>query len=1131
MALSLYATLVYTHQHTCLSSTFSSDVLAKFVTLVMVHAASADDAAPLIAIINKHIQQSPTSAALWTLLKICVAIRKGDRALASIPAVMDTITVMREAVICSENGATHREYLSTIVVFARILDIKHYTAYRTLIDTILRTASPALATALVKILVDVQWEQFTALLLPAVVAFIDRTFVESPKEMLLLIAYVLRMDAFDGNALSSCVGEGGRLRFAGESIGAYLVDTVANAASNVHSVIQQFNEAGEGALTTVVAALSCIPRVVLARNDDTAWAVVTKLVEATAAHMATSVTLAQQHGRVILFVRSLRASIALAGVHTDKLPCLWPFAISALHACSKNTALLETVHDYMVAVRTAMPAETFSAQAMLMLYSTLKQNLLSPDAALRLVTLRILSIYDAVPYVTADTADPSAIPTQPFFELLLTVERTPNTVECYREKLMHLRRIHSVVVANRQLPFTYVDIVPRFCCGLLTVNFQPVWEDAMKLLMAFGEVLFRSDDGKGVKGNEMLWDIWWTELQRSAEIVEEELSTHDCFALALASDHVDYIEQHDPRSLFGDISVCTITKMSWDASHFFKTSSTGLLNEALLESMASDTTAASRFDRANYHALLMRAVTTYAPKLAEARATSDFVPMFLAFYNGQYEKSHAAVTTLTSGVDVPAPTAPVKFLRKRLVLFLELFGKFRNPSATIKDPAMNFSLATIYHHLLTKNDPQLQRLALECLRTYRNEVVMHYADRLLALIEDATFRDELSALQSDTEIPAHHRHDLLRLVIRILFGKIVRQKAGASVGEGAASMRTVMARRSAVLGFLAGCQEDELRFFVDDLLLAPFNGVCDAHAAGGQFVFAEAACAAMTEVGHRTQIAYLHLLEDLCKQMGAFLSPYLDQMMLVLMYLLRGAQCTIDAGVQVTNPMDVDCNEAEEEEAAAGSTHLLKRAREIRSMALRRLADIFSLKLNNLDADEEGSACAFDFTPYMPALFEHILTPRIRLLAVENTQSPTALLDLLWAWSKSPVYVGYLATYDASLLPALFACLSAVNVKPAVVGRVLDVVEFILAKVEPTGESDLTVGQAILSPHVGALLDHLEQVLVSAPSLQSKGDMVSRDHLVQRQIRILSEMAQFTRKPAQLWRLVDLLLPCRLGMF
>ena len=121
------------------------------------------------------------------------------------------------------------------------------------------------------------------------------------------------------------------------------------------------------------------------------------------------------------------------------------------------------------------------------------------------------------------------------------------------------------------------------------------------------------------------------------------------------------------------------------------------------------------------------------------------------------------------------------------------------------------------------------------------------------------------------------------------------------------------------------------------------------------------------------------------------------------------------------------------------------------------------------------------------------------MLDIENTQTPGALLDLFHTWAQRLEYVLYLVRYDNSVLPKVYNCLVATNVKPAVISKVLDIVE----QLQSHAVADEAIFGQVFKPHVSCLLEDLSTLVT-----RSKGNVSAvTDVLGRRQITILSELA------------------------
>lgn len=102
---------------------------------------------------------------------------------------------------------------------------------------------------------------------------------------------------------------------------------------------------------------------------------------------------------------------------------------------------------------------------------------------------------------------------------------------------------------------------------------------------------------------------------------------------------------------------------------------------------------------------------------------------------------------------------------KSLCVHLTLFSLFHNPKALSKEPQVK----KIYLRMLCHRDSDIQKIAVKCLLTYKFSYVMPYKDNLERLLEDESFRDELTLLTEDegnAVVDLAHREGLMPIVIR-----------------------------------------------------------------------------------------------------------------------------------------------------------------------------------------------------------------------------------------------------------------------------------------------------------------------------------------------------------------------------
>ena len=360
---------------------------------------------------------------------------------------------------------------------------------------------------------------------------------------------------------------------------------------------------------------------------------------------------------------------------------------------------------------------------------------------------------------------------------------------------------------------------------------------------------------------------------------------------------------------------------------------------------------------------------------------------------------------------------------------------------------------------------------------------------LHALLDDVRWREELTALDMGKFQP-QDRPELVGVIIRLLYGMML-EKRGRSRGAD---------RRASVLGTLGGCTDEELELLVD-LMLRPMGSSSSARRDG-----AFAVRIVPADVSEKQQVGYLTLLGDVVKNLGPRLVSCWPALLGTTIDLLNHSQARIGTAQKLVDTGEVDVDEADVEELEdvneLGSTSKITRS--IRQLGLKRFADFFR------------SSATYDFAPYMRESFKTFVSPRLATLDQENTQAPSALLELFYTWTLEREHVRFLVDFDSRTLPQVYACLVATNVKPAVVSRIFDIVDRVLS----FSTTDDFIAEHVVRPHVSLLLTNLSLLVERA-----KGVAVVSSPLGQRQVGILSEIAQYLTDAAQASTLLRLFSP------
>lgn len=389
------------------------------------------------------------------------------------------------------------------------------------------------------------------------------------------------------------------------------------------------------------------------------------------------------------------------------------------------------------------------------------------------------------------------------------------------------------------------------------------------------------------------------------------------------------------------------------------------------------------------------------------------------------------------------------------------------------------------------------------------------------MLDESRWRDELSALDigflpddKDTEITeqdvrvggidANSRKEVIPVLVRLLYGLLGAKQARKHSGPD---------RRSAILQALSGLREsdDEMGVFIE-LMLAPFP-----ESATKPFVAEDVGLRGLDEGTTSTgqMSGYLNLVGEVLKVMGSKTISFWPKLLAVTMEIVHHSQRAIDSfpvldkgDDDIDEGGDVEVEEANDDAAPSPFKDSLKKRRiyrTLRQAGLKRITKFFEL-----------SSTAFDYDPYVRLAFPSFITPRIARLPTENTQAPSALLELLVEWSVIPQTSLYLVNHDTSLLPRVFECLNGIKVKPSVISKVLDLVDRLLGH----SSEDHFLASKILIPNVGKLLQELSMMFERSVMAGLKADLIT-----QRMIDILSALSVYMSEAEDAKRLLGLMPP------
>ncbi|XP_038612128.1 small subunit processome component 20 homolog [Tachyglossus aculeatus] len=738
-----------------------------------------------------------------------------------------------------------------------------------------------------------------------------------------------------------------------------------------------------------------------------------------------------------------------------------------------------------------------SEESLMELFYKLRANLSTGISKVRLLTIRILNHFEV--QLPALTEDDSMGERQSVFAILLQAELVPATVNDYREKLLHLRKLRHDVVQTA-VPNEPLQEVPlSYLLSMLYINFSPLWDPVIELISSHANEM----------ENKQFWKVFCEHLEKAAAHAENELQGN----------------RKESQNYTGD--------EGW--------SKAGRVGTLFHDQLKLRTDCRERLDHTNFRFLLWKALAKF-PERVEPRSR-ELCPLFLRFMRNEYyttdlqvaptqdlrKKSHMLqeeemeVTPskdeeeLTEEADWSESPILVELPKnktrraaaKQLIAHLLVFSKFVNPRALYLEPKLN----KLYSQLLLHRDQEVQKMALECIMTYKDPHILPYKDNLQRLLEDRSFKEEISHFNISEEnaiVKATDRAELFPVLLRILYGRMKNKTGSKTQGRSAAGTRM-----SLVLRFLAGSLPEEIHMFLD-LMFEPVKhfseGPC--HSAVLQAV-EELDLSKVLPLGR--QHGVLNSLELVLKNMGHLISPYLPEILQILLCMTATFSNILEHREKI-------------------QLRFINPLKNLRRIGIKLVAEFFS--------DQES----YNFsTEEIDAVFYGTVWPQVCRLSFESQYAPTMLLKLIHVWSQNPRYYPLLAKQkpghpEFNVLTNVFAVLSTKNVSESAVNVVMDIADNLLnipdfeptdaisslivnecvyADIQEAAEEPLSIGTKLVFPHVPAVLQYLSKAMVHVGNVKKKmcGEQVSKE------LSILSKISSFIKDKSQSSVLITLLLP------
>ncbi|KAF2845434.1 HEAT repeat protein-like protein [Plenodomus tracheiphilus IPT5] len=680
----------------------------------------------------------------------------------------------------------------------------------------------------------------------------------------------------------------------------------------------------------------------------------------------------------------------------SKATDLWPLLCEASSVYGHSLAFWRALH---VLLQQYNDIVSIAGPHMDTLKRSLMQSLGSPSHDLRFTAIFILEI------IAGRTE-----PLRNIISVTKLIEQTPLNLENQRAISMRIG----------QLAKSYPDVcsddwigaaIPAFCLGLLHVQLASVWDDTCAALRTMCETK---------KGEEIITQTAFEWLS----FPEAEVSSVRTQAIPSSRRYVNEFE-------------CTNLVQLQD--HVANIQAQSGNTEDLLQTMFEEKHARiplhNSFNRSQALRLL-----GFLPNIAEKRSRL-LVPVLLDW---ALEHPTADADDAHNTEDAAPILSQHRWARKDQKAMLSVFAKFNNPKVLYRSVEVRQALLA----LLSNGDIDIQKAALKTLLTWKDSAVVAHQEQLLNLLDDARFRDELPLFLSDRKLQTDEIAQILPIVLRLLYGKIISGKRGLE-----------SKRKAVFVGLKNRFGDDAIHQFLN-IAFGPLS-----HVSIFKNSTLDEALLQTSVVETRKQAGMLNLLDDLLGTLETTFAPFTSTVVDPVVY------CAVRASRGLAA---IALNE--KEEGRAMQTSLLKT---VRQRALQILGRLFT------------SSPAFDWQLYTQVIVKELVEPRLEQLPVETAQSISGILRLFAAWSRSPLTACFLVEYNRDILIKVLDCLEVPSAKDAVRCFVLE--EIIGSTISLIADKNGTfstesrliknrIQSEIIQPYSNAILNRVGHLLRQSPS-------------------------------------------------
>ncbi|KAL2859053.1 armadillo-type protein [Aspergillus pseudodeflectus] len=634
-------------------------------------------------------------------------------------------------------------------------------------------------------------------------------------------------------------------------------------------------------------------------------------------------------------------------------------------------------------------------------------NLAAPSQQLRLVSLKILQ-----ELVKASGEDASII------ALAIEIEESELTIQSARVLSMQVRKLalsYPQLVSRKWM----ARLIPTFCFGLFSKKLAPLWDDSTSALKSMSE---HAEGEKVITELAVQWlhekgSALPTDAQEDDESDTQVSGYYQCFnATKVENITATHFQSFEPFS--------TLTQ-DFESDHSL----------AVVISTNPRTQALRVFNA--------------IPNLAEKRSR-QIVPLFLPWALHDDEDNPSKPETPDSD---PGSYIPWGFHDR--LSFLNLFSQFLNPSVLFRASEVRDALLGLLCH----GNSEIQKSALKALFTWKSAGIVSYRDNLLNILDESRFNDELAVFvrvgREDSLIEEKHRDDVVPVVLRLLYGRMISKASTNSNQAGQTG------RRKAILRTLSQLPDREFDIF----MRIAFGPLADMQLLKDNQIDEQAFVREV--VGPRRQMGLLRLIETVFDTLQSRMTSYAEQSMDVVLH------CLVRASRALAKEQQGPTTDPQEERLATV-------LRNIRQTSIRCLDLIFSVSSDQ------------DWTSRVRVIFDEVINPRLDNFAIEMAQGVSGLFRLFHTWASSSRSSFYLSQFNNVLLTRVVDCLGVDSAQDEVKIFVMD--EILTPVVDLSTGRDLEEGEnmgdfsadeirsEVLAPYIEHSLSLLSRLLKRGPS-------------------------------------------------